>query len=312
MAHASKESKSYNETLDELGLVRLEDYYALLGVARDATLDEIKSSYRKWSIRYHPDHFKREPWDELSDFKLIQDAYDVLSDYEKRKRYDELLGNRAYAPRKRDISGLLATSREGVARAVLEKRFTEHGESIESLWVIDDGYDWLEKAVGISGKKLYAIRFSEIEKSEWFRLCTEGEKLYIKGDIKDALSCFDRMLSLAPENIIGLYRKALVLENLGELREASELYLLALKNLSANYHGCKGIAIYQSLGRVYHKLDDRKKTKDMYERVLVLNPHSVEAREVLESLNGHGTSDKNALPDSPKRLRLLLPFFGKR
>src|SRR3989344_9694821 len=129
MGYTSKKGEGQNQSLDDLGLVRLEDYYALLGFARDAALDDIKKAYRKWSIRYHPDHFGREPWDELSDFKLIQDAYDVLSDYEKRKRYDELLGNRAYAPRKRDISGLLATSREGVARAVLEKRFTEHGES---------------------------------------------------------------------------------------------------------------------------------------------------------------------------------------
>lgn len=312
MAYTSKKGEENNNVMDELGLVRLEDYYALLGVARDATLDDIKAGYRKWTKRYHPDYFKREPWDELSDFKLIQDAYDVLSDFEKRKRYDELLGNRAYAPRKKELSGLLAAGNESATKLVLEKRFTEYGESIESLWIIDDGYDWLEKAVGISGKKLYAIRFSEIEKSEWFKLCSEGERLYIQGDIKDALSCFDRMLSLAPENIIGLYRKALVLENLGELREASELYLLALKNLNASYRGCKGISIYQSLGRIYHKLNDMNRTKEMYKKVLLLNPHSVEAKEVLESLNGHDIGDENALPDAPKKQRFLLPFFGKR
>ena len=305
------ESKRCNETLDELGLVRLQDHYALLGVMRDATLDGIKSAYRKWSMRYHPDHFKREAWDELSDFKLIQEAYDVLSDYEKRKRYDELLGNRAYAPRKREISGLLATSRENVTRAILERRFTEHGYSIESLWIIDEGYDWLEKTVGIGWDKLETKRFSDLEKSEWFKLCTEGERLYVRGNTESALSCFDAMLSLSPDNIIGLYRKALILENLGSPSDALELYLVALKNLRANYSKGRGVTIYQSLGRVFHKLNDRKKTREMYERVLLLNPHSIEAREVLESLNGHEAYDKNALPEAPKK-RLLLQFFWKR
>lgn len=307
------ESRRY-ETLDELGLVRLQDHYALLGVMRDATLDDIKKAYRKWSMRYHPDHFKKQPWDELSDFKLIQEAYDALSDYEKRKRYDELLGNRVYAPRKREISGLLGAGKGGgKARLehVLIRRYTESGDSIESLWIIDDGYDWLEKAVGIGWDELKNKGYSDLEKSEWFKLCSEGERLYVQGNTESALSCFDNMLSLAPDNIIGLYRKALILENLSSLSDALELYLAALKNLRANYSAGRGITIYQSLGRVYHKLNDKNKTKVMYEKVLLLNPHSIEAREVLEILNGHEACDKNALPDAPKK-RLLLQFFGKK
>ncbi|TWT89420.1 Curved DNA-binding protein [Stieleria varia] len=63
-----------------------EDLYQTLGVGRDATLDEIKKAHRKLAIKYHPD---KNPNDKAHDkFKRIQEAYDVLSDEEKRAAYD--------------------------------------------------------------------------------------------------------------------------------------------------------------------------------------------------------------------------------
>src|SRR2546421_623731 len=62
------------------------DYYETLGVPKNASKDEIKSSYRKLALQYHPDRNKTAGAEEK--FKEISEAYAVLSDDEKRKRYD--------------------------------------------------------------------------------------------------------------------------------------------------------------------------------------------------------------------------------
>jgi molecular chaperone DnaJ len=63
------------------------DYYEVLGVARDATADQIKSAYRKLALRHHPD---KNPGDREAEerFKEAAEAYAVLSDAERRVRYD--------------------------------------------------------------------------------------------------------------------------------------------------------------------------------------------------------------------------------
>ena len=62
------------------------DYYEVLGVSRDADPQEMKKAYRKLAMEYHPDHNK-EP-DAEDKFKELSEAYGVLSDPEKRSRYD--------------------------------------------------------------------------------------------------------------------------------------------------------------------------------------------------------------------------------
>jgi len=62
------------------------DYYDVLGVQKTVTKDELKSVYRKLALKYHPDRNKSPEAEEK--FKEISEAYAVLSDQEKRKRYD--------------------------------------------------------------------------------------------------------------------------------------------------------------------------------------------------------------------------------
>ncbi len=72
--------------------VEFKDYYATLGVGREATEDEIKKAFRKLARRYHPDVAKDKRTAEEK-FKEINEAYDVLSDPAKRRRYDQLDSN---------------------------------------------------------------------------------------------------------------------------------------------------------------------------------------------------------------------------
>ena len=72
--------------------VKFKDYYEILGVKRDATEDQIRQAFRKLARKHHPD---LNPGDKAAEerFKEINEANEVLSDSEKRKRYDQLGAN---------------------------------------------------------------------------------------------------------------------------------------------------------------------------------------------------------------------------
>ncbi len=74
------------------------DYYEILGVPRDAGLDQIKKAYRRKAVQYHPD---KNPGDKAAEerFKELSEAYAVLADAEKRREYDAALaGGRTWEP----------------------------------------------------------------------------------------------------------------------------------------------------------------------------------------------------------------------
>jgi molecular chaperone DnaJ len=109
-----------------------EDHYTLLGLRRDASLDEIKKAYRKLAMRHHPDRTQNNARD-TEIFKAVAVAFAILSNPEKRAEYDRLLAaaeQPAANPRRRRTQ----TTASGVGRQhtpfddVLEEFFQGWGQ----------------------------------------------------------------------------------------------------------------------------------------------------------------------------------------
>ncbi len=90
------------------------DYYDILGVDRDASEKDIKNAYRKKAMQYHPDRNPDDPEAEAR-FKEAAEAYEVLSDEKKRRRYDRFghagvgaggAGQRGPGPGFRDVDDI--------------------------------------------------------------------------------------------------------------------------------------------------------------------------------------------------------------
>ena len=69
--------------------MEFKDYYKILGVDKSASIDDIKKAYRKLAVKYHPDKNQGNKAAEEK-FKEISEANEVLSNPDKRKKYDEL------------------------------------------------------------------------------------------------------------------------------------------------------------------------------------------------------------------------------
>ncbi len=103
------------------------DYYEILGVSKTASLDEIKSAYRKLALKWHPDKNKSPEAEEK--FKEINEAYEVLSDKEKRAKYDRF-GHAAFDP----SAGFGGFSSRTYRSGPFTYTYTTNGASFEDLF----------------------------------------------------------------------------------------------------------------------------------------------------------------------------------
>jgi DnaJ-class molecular chaperone len=138
------------------------DYYKVLGVPKNAAEKEIKSAYRKLARKWHPDQNLDNPKAAEEKFKEIQEAYEVLGDPEKRKKYDVLGSDWQQASRQAEQQ---RRYREAQAEAPFgfEQFGGEGGASGFS-----DFFDMFFSGVGrqqTSGRRQFAQRGSDLEAS---------------------------------------------------------------------------------------------------------------------------------------------------
>ncbi|MFN3947183.1 MAG: molecular chaperone DnaJ [Aquificaceae bacterium] len=129
------------------------DYYEILGVPRNATQEEIKKAYRRLARKYHPD-FNKDP-SAQEKFKEINEAYQVLSDPEKRKLYDQY--------------GHAAFSSQGADQAYQEVVFQNIGDLFEEVF----------KGFGFEDIFQRATRGRRRE----YRRATRGEDIYYTAEL---------------------------------------------------------------------------------------------------------------------------------
>lgn len=97
----------------------------MLGVARDASQDEIKKAFRSLALRYHPDRNPQAQQEAEEKFKEINAAYEVLGDKARRQQYDYLaiLSQMSHRNRRRDLQGdiFASTSDEEALQELLRQ-----------------------------------------------------------------------------------------------------------------------------------------------------------------------------------------------
>lgn len=111
------------------------DYYEVLGVPKAAGKDEIKSAYRKLALQYHPDRNKSAGAEEK--FKEISEAYAVLSDDEKRKRYD-VYGHVGTEDAFRDLRQTLTRFSGTLGLVASETSLNKYLAAVEDLVVLEE------------------------------------------------------------------------------------------------------------------------------------------------------------------------------
>jgi len=133
------------------------EYYETLGVSEDASQDEIKKAYRKKAKKYHPDSNGDEADEEK--FKKINKAYDVLSDEEKRKKYDrfgkEGVEGRAQRGQRRAASNFQDIFEQifgGGGRRGRRRQQKGEDLKIQTRITLEEAYEGVEKTFEVSRK----------------------------------------------------------------------------------------------------------------------------------------------------------------
>jgi curved DNA-binding protein len=203
--------------------MEFKNYYKILGVDKSASIDEVKKAYRRLAKKYHPD---KNPGDKTAEekFKEVSEAYEVLKDPEKRKKYDHLGQNWKYyqqAGTYGNYSNWFADSGGSSFRgsdnskdfedlfggiggfsdffeSFFGKGFSQHkaetftpkakrGSDLEATLhiTLEEAFSGTERFLNIDGKRLKVKITPGIESGKKLRLKSQGEKGIYGGETGD-------------------------------------------------------------------------------------------------------------------------------
>ena len=221
-----------------------ENYYLVLGVAQNASLKEIKLAFRRLARQYHPDLNPDDPVS-AEKFKQISQAYDILSDTIKRRRYDRNIPfQQPPSPKKN------STSSKTFPKTALDyyNRALRYTQDKEYRQAIDD----YSKAVEINPRFVDA----------YLKRC---EMRYKMGDNKGVLSDCQEVLKIDPTVAKAYYYQGRARYSLGYSDPAIESYSSAISQ-DQNYpqaHYYRGIA-YKESNNLAAAVHDLTKAADLF------------------------------------------------
>jgi len=225
-----------------------DNYYSILGVAQNATVKEIKTAFRRLARQYHPDLNPNDPIS-AEKFKKISQAYDVLSDNSKRRRYDR----QPPTPQKTKTTKTTTKTRKPTAKAtpITALDFYNRGllrtEAKEYNQAIDD----YTQAIKINPKFVDA----------YLKRC---EMRYKLGDNQGVLNDCYEVFSIDPTVAKAYYYQGRARFSLGYTQPAIESYNFAIaqdKNY-AQAHYYRGIA-YKELESITSAINDLMKAAEL-------------------------------------------------
>jgi curved DNA-binding protein len=141
-------------------MINYKDYYSVLGVAKEATADEIKKAYRKLALRYHPDKTRGDKAANEK-FKEINEANQVLSDPEKRKKFDQFGADWKRYEEAGAQQGGFDWSKYAGAGSTQKQRM--NADEFESMFTAGEDVDLFELLFGVRGGRRQGRRSAAIK-----------------------------------------------------------------------------------------------------------------------------------------------------
>jgi len=315
--------KEFEDFVDKLlNVIDRTDYYSLLGVARSASVEEIKKAYRKMAKIFHPDHYFRKGSPgfrrKLQEvFKQVNIAYQVLADDETRKAYAARLAEKGVESAGEELK--LEVTRKVYSGPKLKLGLTEDRgkakeEKLKRMFAsVKDTplQEHLQKT-----ERLYHLALDEVKKKN-FKSARVNLKLAIQLDptggrkYQEELARIDRLEKSAAAELV--FEEGRAAEEHGEYQKATKCYAESLREdpgnkqyiasqarvmikYLSNFEKGRGMLLelletdaknpeyYYLLGLAYKGLGQKRAAEVQFQKVLELDSKHKEAQKELKAL----------------------------